>query len=398
MKKAFSLVAAFLIVGLLTVNAQVNPVAQSSPKEKPIVTTMMSKKLANACRKYPQTMGMLLARSTGAETTGDLKWKLLLMDEGDPAICEKLLWDLYEVTNPLFQENLQSIGFDNSEITLSTKLIAYLKVEKLGERTNSETTLSTNSITYLNESQKKKQRERIIAQEDSLFNAWSKNGVPEDVLPNVHATIKCTLDTVAFVDYIDSLNLDNINYSLMIDIDEHGNVKKRPSQDSNTVNSQYLDELFTHLQLSAKPSKYLFPTIWKSINMATTEMINIKTIGKRINVYGGFYLLVKYKKKKQQLEIIENGRLLSEICYKEGLDEAMIMQEILSCLKQSPYNGKLRLELEIINQRKLLLIDQRGFLYPKINLFSNGHDYSCFVLQDLPPKITIKNINKESSW
>ena len=363
MKRVFLLGVLICMLGAMTTNAQENnSTAKSTSDGKPVVTTLMSKKLAYACRRYPQTMGMLLAQSTGAETPLALAWKLELMDEGAPEICEKLLWDIYNITEPLFQENLQSIGFSSYEISLSVKLVTYLKEKK-----------DKLEKTLLEEG-----RKRLIAHEDSLFNAWSKNGVPDNISPTVHATIKC-MDTISFVKYIDSLNLDTaINYSFYVGIDEHGIIKSAWSYGSNNSNPKYLEEIIYRLQLQAEPAKYTFNAISRSIDMGTREAIDIYEKREGIAATDfyhsdGIYLWVKYNRKKNRCKIASWSLgvvYLEEICKQEGIDESSVLQEIASCLEQTSYSGKLEINFDIY-RRELFVksrscdIVARGKLRPK---------------------------------
>ena len=96
----------------------------------PVATVAMSQKLAIACKKYPQTMGMALAMSTNAETTGALKWNIALMEEGDEELCEKLLVWLEDKTESDFADNLVAIGFNNKEVELAKKIVVYVKESK----------------------------------------------------------------------------------------------------------------------------------------------------------------------------------------------------------------------------------------------------------------------------
>lgn len=369
MKRVFLLGVLICLLGTMTANAQVNSTAKSTSDGKPVVTTLMSKKLAYACRINPQTMGMLLAQSTGAETQLALAWKLELMDEGAPEICEKLLWDLYEITDPLFQENLQSIGFNSYEISLSVKLVTYLKEEK--------------------EKQEKALREenqrKLIALQDSLFNAWSRYGVPDDISPNVHATIKC-LDTVSFVKYIDSLDLDTvIKYTFYVEIDEHGVIKSAWSYDSH----DFLEEILKRLPLQAAPAKYKFNALSKSIDMGSKEELTIYELWEGIATKRDNYrqssspitVQVNYNKKKQQCEIVEDiadEELLRSICKREGIEESWIIQELVDYLKQTTYKGKLYITFRLY-QRKIKIGQKNcGFI-------ANGL---------LSPKIDVKNVNE----
>ena len=93
----------------------------------PVATVLMSQKLAIACKKYPQTMGMALAMSSKAETTGALKWNIALMEEGNEELCEKLLVWLEDITEEDFAENLIAIGFTTKEVELAQSIVAYAK-------------------------------------------------------------------------------------------------------------------------------------------------------------------------------------------------------------------------------------------------------------------------------
>lgn len=349
------------MLGAMTTNAQENnSTAKSTSDGKPVVTTLMSKKLAYACRKYPKTMGMILAYSTGADTPLALAWKLELMDEGAPEICEKLLWDIYENTDPLFQENLLSIGFTYSEVVLSTQLITYLKDEK--------------------EKQEKMEREesqrRLIARQDSLFNTWSNNGVPDDVSPTVHATIRC-MDTVSVVKFIDSLGLDTaINYSFYVEIDEHGIIKSAWSYGSNNSNPKYLEEIIKRLHLQANPAKYNFNAISKSINMATQEVVNIR---EKWENHAKGTIIVKYNRRNNQCKIVEDNYTYSpgdfnyfkRMCKQANLDEVAVLQDIALQLEQTSVKGEIEIEYEIymgeilVRQSNVGVIS-RGILSPKI--------------------------------
>ena len=91
----------------------------------PVATVLMSKKLALACKNYPQTMGRAFALCTKSETTSALNWKIALLEEGDEELCEKLLVYLYDITKDDFAENLTAIGFDDNEVNLSKKIVAF---------------------------------------------------------------------------------------------------------------------------------------------------------------------------------------------------------------------------------------------------------------------------------
>lgn len=93
----------------------------------PVATVLMSQKLAIACKRYPQTMGMALAMSSKAETTGALKWNIALMEEGNEELCEKLLVWLEDITEEDFAENLIAIGFTTKEVELAQSIVAYAK-------------------------------------------------------------------------------------------------------------------------------------------------------------------------------------------------------------------------------------------------------------------------------
>ena len=126
---AFLISIVFLFFGLMTAKAQVPETATTTniSEDKPVVTTLMSKKLANACRRNPNTWGMALGYCTGAETVGDLNWTLALMDEGDPEICEKFLLQLYSSNGYrtfLYLED--TAGFTDEELQIATKVVKYL--------------------------------------------------------------------------------------------------------------------------------------------------------------------------------------------------------------------------------------------------------------------------------
>ena len=343
MKRVFLLGVLICMLGAMTTNAQENnSTAKSTSDGKPVVTTLMSKKLAYACRRNPNTWGMALGYCTGAETVGDLKWKLALMDEGDPDLCEKFLVHLFNNNGVRTPGYLTSTaGFTEEEVQLAIRIIQYLEDEE----------------------------EKMEAiQQESLFAEWTKSGVPQKISPNIHAKIMCN-DTISLAPYVDSLNLDEINYSLNVEIDEHGEIQRVGLLGTKNSNPEYLPEVFNRLQLYTKPAKYYFDAISKSIDMATSEVVDIfeerdKIAGNRFYYDpSAIHIVVKYDRKKRQCKIIDhydNNNLKDkfyEMIGKYGLDEASILEELTSHLEKTSYKGRLLIRFYIY--RRKLVVKQR---------------------------------------
>lgn len=359
MKRVFLLGVLICLLVTMTANAQVNSTAKSTSDGKPVVTTLMSKKLAYACRRNPNTWGMALGYCTGAETVGDLKWKLALMDEGDPDLCEKFLVHLFNNNGVRTPGYLTSTaGFTEEEVQLAIRIIQYLEDEE-------------------------EKKEAI--QQDSLFNTWSNNGVPDDVSPTVHATIRC-MDTVSVVKFIDSLDLDTaINYSFYVEIDEHGMIKSAWSYGSNNSNPKYLEEIIKRLHLQANPAKYNFNAISKSINMATQEVVNIR---EKWENHAKGTIIVKYNRRNNQCKIVEDNYTYSpgdlnyfkRMCKQANFDEVVVLQDIALQLEQTSVKGEIEIEYEIYMGE--ILVRQSN-----VGVISRGN---------LSPKIIVRKIRKYS--
>ena len=354
----------------MSTNAQVMSVTKTATDGKPVITNLMSKKLAYACRMNPNTWGMALGYCTGAETVGDLKKLLTLMEGGAPELCEKFLVDLFNnngTRTPGYLIN--TAGFTEEEVQIAIRLIIYFEEEE--------------------EKKENAQRQKVLTLQDSLFAVWSKNGVPENISPNVHAIIKCG-DTISFVAYLDSLNIDLMNnhsLKLNVEIDKYGDVIGVEFLDSGNMNHKDQTELLTRMKMNATPAKYVFNRTLKSIDMASIETVdifeNLETIKGN-----GFYedpekihLMVKYNRKKQQCEIInyygENNDF-KKICEREGINEFFVLNKIVSYLEQTSYDGKLRIEFYIC--RRKLFVRQRS-----VGVITSGN---------MTPKTIIESVRK----
>lgn len=224
-------------------------------------------------------------------------------------------------------------------------------------------------------------RERELNTQDSLYLNWSTKGVPADITPNVHAIIKCR-DTISFAKYYDNHNLTP--FLLNVIIDEQGNISSAWLSNQKSSVNNGLTELLAHLQLYAEqPAKYEFYGISKSINMPTTEIVDVKEKMQSCHAYS-IWKEFKYNKKKNKCRVLEGGGNLSfkYICEKYGVEKSKALQEIANVLAQTTFKG--RVQIAFTFYERILFVNQRNV----------GVIFEC----ELSPKIIVDSVKESGFW
>lgn len=112
-----------------------------------------------------------------------------------------------------------------------------------------------------------------------------KEGVPDDVEPNVNATLKYSgiAKTASFLESLDKN--DKIKYLLKIEIEADGSLGRISTDAEELMDSTYLFSLFAFEELSVEqPAYYDFPNIEKGIAMSSIENVSILSHVKALHI------------------------------------------------------------------------------------------------------------------
>lgn len=151
--------------------------AQTHNDDLPDLSKSVYSDLANGCRNN-KNMKYLIAGTWGLMLEDEVQSKISLIKSCNKETAYKLLNALYETQPDLFKENLHAIG---------------LSVQECQECADAILTI------------KKKELNKVKAKEISILDQWMKEGVPDDVEPNVNATLKYSgiAKTASFLESLD---------------------------------------------------------------------------------------------------------------------------------------------------------------------------------------------------
>ena len=206
-----------------------------------------------------------------------------------------------------------------------------------------------------------------------------KEGVPDDVEPNVNATLKYSgiSKTASFLESLDKN--DKIEYLLKIEIEADGSLGRISTDAEELMDSTYLFSLFAFEELSVEqPAYYDFPNIEKGIAMRSIENVSICESRKSITHYepwdapeyqagdfDSFSLTVKYNLSKNTIKFVkyeDDENRFDRFCNQNNFDKAFFIEnDIKKYLTSKELDGKIRIKCQV-RKRKVVVKHAGKFL------------------------------------
>jgi hypothetical protein len=318
--------------------------AQTHNDDLPDLSKFVYSDLANGCRNN-KNMKYLIAGTWGLMLEDEVQSKISLIKSCNKETAYKLLNALYETQPDLFKENLHAIG---------------LSVQECQECADAILTI------------KKKELNKVKAKEISILDQWMKEGVPDDVEPNVNATLKYSgiAKTASFLESLDKN--DKIKYLLKIEIEADGSLGRISTDAEELMDSTYLFSLFAFEELSVEqPAYYEFPNIEKGIAMSSIENVSIFESRKSITHYepwdapeyqagdfDSFSLTVKYNLSKNTIKLVkyeDDENWFDRFCNQNNFDKAFFIEnDIKKYLTSKELDGKIRIKCQV-RKRKVVV-------------------------------------------
>lgn len=338
--------------------------AQTHNDDLPDLAQSVYSDLANGCRNN-KNMKYLIAGTWGLMLEDEVQSKITLIKSCNKEAAYKLLNALYETQPDLFKENLHAIGLSVQECQECEDAIHNIK---------------------------KKELEKVKTKEISILDKWMKEGVPDDVYPNVNATLKYSgiSKTASFIESLDKN--DKIECLLKIEIEADGSLSSISTDAEELMDSTYLFSLFSFDELSVEhPAYYDFPAIEKGIAMSSIENVSIFESRKSITHYepwdapeyqtgdfDSFTLTIKYNLSKNTIKLVKNeddGNWFDTFCNQNNLDMAyFIDNDIKKYLSSRDLDGKIRIKCQV-RKRKVVV----------------KHDGKLLAEHEIKPKLIVVN-------
>lgn len=337
--------------------------AQSYNEDLPDLSQSIYSNLARGCKNY-KNMQYLIAGTWGLMFQDEVQSKISLIKSCNKEAAYKLLNTLFETQPDLFKENLHAIGLSIQECRECEDAIRDFKEKKLDE---------------------------AKANESSVFDDWMKEGVPEDVKPNVNATLKYSgiAKTASFIESLDKN--DKIEYLLKLEIDSDGYVRSVFPSAEELMDSTYLFSLFSFDDLSVEQSAYYdFPNIKEGIAMPSIEKVSISELRKSVTHYeswdapeyqagdyDSFTLTVKYSSSKNTIKFKTNENAgnwwFDTFCNQHNFDKVYFIEnDIKKYLSSKEFNGKVIIKCQV-RKRKVVV----------------QHDGNILAEQEIKPKLIV---------
>ena len=352
-----------IIITLLTLNCHfVN--AQTSNDDLPNLSKSIYYVLANGCRKNTNVK-YLIASTWGLMLESEIQNKISLINSCNKEAAYKLLNALYKTQPDLFKENLHALG---------------LSVQECQECENAILTI------------KKKELNKVKAEEISIFDKWKKEGVPDDVVPNVNASLKYS-GIAKTASFLESLEKNyKTTYHLKIRIESNGSICSIYTDEEELKDSMFLFNLFSFDDLSVEhPAFYDFTNIDKKIAMSSTENISILESRKSLTHdepwdapeyqtrdFDGFTLTVKYNLSKKTIKLVryeDDENWFDSFCNENNLNKTyFIDNDIKKYLSSKDLDGKIRIKCQV-RKRKVVV----------------KHDGKLLAEQEIKPKLIVVN-------
>ena len=338
--------------------------AQSHKDNLPNLSQSVYSDLANGCRNN-KNMKYLIAGTWGLMLENEVQSKILLIKSCNKETTFKLLNALYEIQPDLFKENLHAIGLSTQECQECEDAILNLKEKEL---------------------------DKVKANENSILDKWMKEGMPDDVKPNVNATLKYSgiAKTASFIESLDKNA--KIKYMLKLKIEDNGSLSSVLTNVEEPMDSTYLFNIFSFDELSIEqPAYYDFTNIDKRIAMSSIEKVSIFESRKSITHYepwdypeheagdfDSFTLTVKYNLSKNTIKLVkyeDDEYWFDNFCNENNLDKTyFIDNDIKKYLSSKDFDGKVRIKCQI-RKRKVVV----------------RHNGKVLAEQEIKPKLIVVN-------
>lgn len=318
--------------------------AQTRDDDLPNLSKSVYSDLANGCRNN-KSMKFLIAGTWGLMLEDEVQSKISLIKSCNKEATYKLLNALYETQPDSFKENLHAIGLSVQECQECEDAILSIKKEKL---------------------------DKVKAKESSILDKWVKEGVPDDVEPNVNAILKYSgiAKTASFIESLD--HNDKIKYLLKIEFETDGSLSSIFTDVEELMDSTFLFSLFSFDELSVEqPAYYDFPNIEKGIAMPSIENVSIFESRKSITHYepwdapeyqagdfDSFTLTVKYNLSKNTIKLVkyeDDENWFDSFCNQNNFDKAFFIEnDIKKYLSSKELDGKIRIKCQV-RKRKVVV-------------------------------------------
>lgn len=338
--------------------------AQPNNDGLPDLSKSVYSDLANGCRNN-KNMKYLIAGTWGLMLEDEVQSIISSIKSCNKEAAYKLLNALYKTQPDSFKENLHAIGLSVQECQECEDAIFNIM---------------------------KKTLDKVKVKESSILEKWMKEGVPDDVEPNVNATLKYSgiAKTASFIESLDKN--EKINYLLKIGIEDDGSISSVYPNAEELKDTTFLFSLFSFDKLLVEqPAYYDFPNIEKGIAMSSIENVSISESRKSITHYEPwdapdyqagdfdcFTLTVKYNLSKNTIKIEkyeDDENWFDTFCNQNNFDKAYFVDnDIKKYLSSKGFDGKVRMKCQV-RKRKVVV----------------QHDGKLLAEQEIKPKLIVVN-------